>query len=72
MAKYILVDSNGVIVNRVEWDGETEWTPPEGLQMIHWPNACGPGWTWNGSKAIPPAEPEAPKPAQSSGKMEVL
>jgi len=30
MAKYDILNSEGLVVNIIEWDGVTEWTPPEG------------------------------------------
>lgn len=32
MARYVVidVDQGNLIVNAVEWDGVTEWSPPEG------------------------------------------
>jgi len=32
--KYIIVDAHGLITNAVEWDGEAEWSPPEGCTAI--------------------------------------
>lgn len=37
MANYALVDTEGNVTNICEWDGETPWTPPEGITLI----ACG-------------------------------
>lgn len=30
MAKYDILNSEGLVVNIIEWDGITEWSPPEG------------------------------------------
>lgn len=35
MAKYAMVDSEGIVTNICEWDGSLEtWQPPEGIIMI--------------------------------------
>jgi len=31
---YAIIDANGVCVNRIIWDGNTEWTPPDGCIAI--------------------------------------
>jgi hypothetical protein len=28
--RYVVIDSEGVAANVIIWDGESEWTPPEG------------------------------------------
>ena|ERR1035437_8021261 len=32
--RYAIVDENGLIVNCVEWDGVSDWSPPEGCEAI--------------------------------------
>lgn len=31
---YAILDSNGRCINRILWDGETEWQPPEGCTAM--------------------------------------
>ncbi len=31
---YSVINSNGVCVNHILWDGQTEWNPPEGCIVI--------------------------------------
>ena len=32
--RYIIVDEHGTITNACDWDGETEWSPPENCTAI--------------------------------------
>ena len=32
--RYIIIDADGLITNAVEWDGVTEWAPPEGCTAV--------------------------------------
>lgn len=48
---------NGVVINLIEWDGDTEsWSPPPGIVMVY----VGPdlfvdiGWLWNGTQFSAP------------------
>lgn len=35
MATYAIVDDSGLVVNIVEWDGDTKvWQPPEGAKVV--------------------------------------
>jgi hypothetical protein len=34
MGRYIIVDAEGAIVNAVEWDGISTWSPPEGSDAV--------------------------------------
>ncbi|MFO1534281.1 MAG: hypothetical protein ABR586_01310 [Thermoplasmatota archaeon] len=46
---YALVNESGLVVNVIEWDGETEWCAPDGLEAI--PDDTGlvaQGDQWNG------------------------
>jgi hypothetical protein len=57
MARYAMVqDASGVVVNVIEWDGNTEtWQPPAGHTMVlDEPPSAGPGATYDGEKFIPP------------------
>lgn len=41
--RYAIVQ-DGVVVNIILWDGETEWTPPEGTTVHACPDEVGIGW----------------------------
>lgn len=32
--RYIIIDADGLIINACEWDGVTEWAPPEGCTAV--------------------------------------
>ena len=32
--RYIIIDADGLITNAIEWDGVTEWAPPEGSTAV--------------------------------------
>lgn len=50
---------NGLVENVVSWDGETDWTPPEGSDVVALHDRiAGPGWTYDGSTFTPPPAPE--------------
>ena len=38
MAKYAIVNAEGVIENVAEWDGESQWTTPEGTVAVPVPD----------------------------------
>jgi hypothetical protein len=47
-AAWAVIDG-GTVVNTVVWDGESDWTPPEGTileSLADWPHV-GIGWTYN-------------------------
>jgi hypothetical protein len=47
-AVWAVIDGD-TVVNTVVWDGESEWTPPEGTlleSLAEWPHV-GIGWTYN-------------------------
>lgn len=53
---FAVVDSDGVIVNMVVWDGESEWAPPAGTIAIDaGESSCAIGWTYkDGVFSAPP------------------
>lgn len=56
MAQYAIIDASNTVVNTIEWDGSTPWTPPAGDTAI--PTSGAPvsiGWTWDGHNFLPPA-----------------
>ncbi|MDG6918989.1 MAG: hypothetical protein JRN62_06085 [Nitrososphaerota archaeon] len=34
MARYVLAGPDGVVVNVVEWDGTSDWSPPDNLTIV--------------------------------------
>ena len=32
--RYAVIDGDGLVVNTIIWDGESEWSPPEGHQVV--------------------------------------
>ncbi|ELU9811291.1 tail fiber assembly protein [Escherichia coli] len=59
---YAVVNSDGLIINIVVWDGVTEWGPPEGTHAVRCgDNLCGIGGTYKEGVFNVPPEPEVPK-----------
>jgi len=59
--RWALVDADGLVVNAIVWDGQTDYTPADGLTVVAIPDGVGvgPGWTYTGSEWIaPPPEPD--------------
>ena len=48
---------NGVIVNIVDWDGVTPYTPPEGCELHQWDGPMDIGWLWVDGAPIDPNPP---------------
>ena len=61
MNTYLIVKDNKVI-NTVLWDGESDWTAPEGTTAVIAPEGVGIGWTKSGSNWIVPEPPAPPEP----------
>jgi len=60
--KYIIVDTDGLITNAIEWDGEAEWSPPEGQTAIE-SQAGGPGDSYiDGAVVLAPVPEPEPEP----------
>jgi len=57
--RYALVDADGLVVNAMVWDGQTEYTPADGLTVVAIPEGvgAGPGWTYDGNIFTAPPEP---------------
>jgi hypothetical protein len=56
---YALVDSTNTVVNLVEWDGKTPWSPPSGQTAVAVPagKAVSHAWTYtNGAFVAPSAQ----------------
>jgi|APCry1669189844_1035258.scaffolds.fasta_scaffold04682_2 hypothetical protein len=64
MATYAIVNSNtNIVENHIEWDGITEYEPPEGTILIEVVNQMVDfGYTWNGSTFIAPEPTPKPQP----------
>lgn len=61
--KYIIIDADGLITNAVEWDGEAEWSPPEGCTAIE-SEAGSPGDSYIDGAVVLATVPEpVPEPA---------
>ena len=59
--RYALVNTDGLVVNAIVWDGQTEYTPADGLTVVAIPDGvgAGPGWTFDGTNWIaPPPDPD--------------
>lgn len=66
--RYAIVEPvSGIVVNVVEWDGDTaSWVPPEGYTMVpDQPPSAGPGFSYVDGKFVPPPSgtPAAAEPA---------
>ena len=52
---YAIVDSSNVVVNIIEWDGESEWYPPSGCTAIEADvNNAKIGDIWDGTQFTSP------------------
>ena len=65
---WLLIDTNSIIDNVIEYDGVAEYTPPEGLTLVHYTGSvqASPGFPWNGTDPVPPAPPQ-PRQAEGNG-----
>lgn len=54
--RYALVGNDGVVDNVVEWDGQADWSPPQGQDAVPAPAAVSPGWRLDGGEWLPPQE----------------
>ena len=63
MNTYLVIKDNTVI-NTVLWDGESDWTAPEGTTTVIAPDdvPINIGWTKSGSNWIAPEPAPAPTP----------
>jgi len=53
-----MVDSTGAILNTIEWDGETQFNPGEGITLVNVPyeNIASPGDRYENGEVIKPQE----------------
>jgi hypothetical protein len=59
--RYAVIDGNNV-VNVILWDGDADWSPPEGTQTVELGDtaAVGPGFTYDGNAFIAPPKVISP------------
>lgn len=51
----------GLVVNAIEYDGVSEYTPPEGLALVErGDSGAWTGWSYDGETFTPPPEPDPP------------
>ena len=57
MSNIYAVVTNGVVTNIVQWNGESDWAPPEGSDAVPVPlgTFVDIGYTWDGTKFSAPA-----------------
>jgi hypothetical protein len=60
--KWALVDSSGMVQNVIEYDGVTEYTPPEGISLQQVNEWVQIGKAHDAAEPIP--EPVIPQPVQ--------
>jgi hypothetical protein len=53
---YAILDSEGRCINRILWDGESEWQPPEGCTAVADPDNLHPVYV---EPELEPADPLA-------------
>jgi hypothetical protein len=59
---------DGVVVNVIDWDGVTPYTPPEGCELHAWEGPVSIGWTWvDGAPVDPNPLPEPAEPPEGGG-----
>ena len=68
MNTYLILKGNEII-NTVLWDGESDWTAPEGTTTMVAPAGVGLGWTKSGSNWIAPEPAPAPAPTPDPNKV---
>lgn len=57
--RYALVDADGLVVNVIEWDGVSDWSPPESLTCLEADEAVSIGWTRQNGAWVGPAEEDS-------------
>jgi len=60
---FAVIDSQGLVTNTIEWDGNADWQPPEGCVIAPIENG-GIGWSYVDGAFVPP-EPPAEVPTES-------
>jgi hypothetical protein len=54
----------GVVVNIIDWDGVTPYTPPEGCELYPWEGQINIGWLWVDGAPVDPDPPAPPEPSE--------
>ena len=54
--RYAIV-ADGVVTSVTLWDGESEWTPPEGSTAVECGDDVATGWTYDGTDFTAPETP---------------
>lgn len=72
MARFAVIDAEGIVKNVIIWDEVSQWAPPDGHALIKAEEiACGIGWKYeNGVFTIPAPSVEPtpePTPAPTGG-----
>ena len=54
--RYALINADGLVVNAIVWDGQTEYNAADGLTVVAVPDGvgAGPGWTYDGTNWVAP------------------
>jgi hypothetical protein len=64
--RYAIVNGSGVVVNTIQWNGTSAWTPPSGCSAVQ-SNTAGIGYTYSGGVFTPPySPPPSYTPAQQA------
>jgi hypothetical protein len=67
------VVQNGVVVNIIDWDGSTPYSPAEGCELHQWGGPINIGWAWvDGAPVDPNPPPPLADPAAPSDGPTVL
>jgi hypothetical protein len=53
---------NAIVVNIIDWDGVTPYTPPEGCDLYPWDGPVSIGWDWVDGAPVDPNPPPPPPP----------
>ena len=64
MSKFAIIQ-DGLVVNMVEWEEDSEWEAPEGCTVFEAPETVGIGWSVVDNEWVaPPAPDPAPQPEE--------
>lgn len=66
---YVMVQG-GMVINVIDWDGVTPYTPPEGCELYVWSGPVSIGWAWAEGAPVnpnPPIPVETVAPPESGG-----
>ncbi|MBU9812393.1 tail fiber assembly protein [Rahnella sp. SL6] len=70
VSDYAVINSDGEIINVVLWDGETDWTPPDGSTAIKVNDSgAGIGWTYKSGVFTAPPLTDDQIAAQNANKL---